>query len=37
MTEICIKHNCPLKNRKDKKGKYCPQCLNKVVGWLPKK
>ena len=24
--EICPKHNIKLKNRKDKKGKFCPEC-----------
>lgn len=24
--EVCKTHKIPLKNRKDKKGKFCPEC-----------
>lgn len=27
--EICKDCKTPLKNRKDKKGKYCPVCIQK--------
>lgn len=27
MPERCPIHDCTLKNRKDKKGKYCPDCV----------
>ena len=25
--EKCQRHDVPLRNRKDKKGKYCPVCM----------
>lgn len=28
----CKKHNILLKNRKDKKGKYCPECVRVPSG-----
>ena len=30
--EICKKHNRSLKNRKDKKGKFCPECVRVPSG-----
>lgn len=25
---LCPKHGLPMKNRKDKKGKFCPLCVD---------
>ena len=35
--EECEKHNVPLRNRKDKKGKYCPVCIQRIIRPGPSK
>lgn len=40
IVEICAKHGLPLKWRKDRKGKFCPLCIDpkgRSIGPFPQK